>query len=59
VVYRLDLGQATSLFAAQDFAIRDKDVLYVSNAPIADLQKFLSIDSSAAFSVTGINNALP
>jgi len=59
VVYRLDLGQATSLFAAQDFAIRDKDVLYVSNAPIADLQKFLSIVSSAAFSVTGINNALP
>jgi polysaccharide export outer membrane protein len=47
------------LFAAQDFAIRDKDVLYVSNAPIADLQKFLSIVSSAAFSVTGINNALP
>ncbi|MBB4616035.1 polysaccharide export outer membrane protein [Sphingomonas abaci] len=59
VVYRIDLGQGASLFAAQDFAIRDKDVLYVSNAPIADLQKFLSIVSSAAFSVTGINNALP
>lgn len=59
VVYRLDLGEGASFFAAQDFAIRDKDVLYVSNAPIADLQKFLNIVSSAAFSVTGINNALP
>ncbi len=58
VVYRLDLGQGASFFAAQDFTIRDKDVLYVSNAPIADLQKFLNIVSSAAFSVTGINNAL-
>jgi polysaccharide export outer membrane protein len=58
VVYRLDLGQGAAFFTAQDFAIRDRDVLYVSNAPIADLQKFLNIVSSAAFSVTGINNAL-
>lgn len=58
VVYRLDLGQGASFFTAQDFGVRDRDVLYVSNAPIADLQKFLNIVSSAAFSVTGINNAL-
>jgi polysaccharide biosynthesis/export protein len=58
VVYRLDLGQGPAFFAAQDFLIRDRDVVYVSNAPIADLQKFLNIVSSAAFSVTGINNAV-
>ncbi|HTG38420.1 polysaccharide biosynthesis/export family protein [Sphingomonas sp.] len=58
VVYRLDLGQGASFFTAQDFVIRDRDVVYVSNAPIADLQKFLNIVSSAAFSVTGINNAV-
>lgn len=58
VVYRLDLGKGASFFTAQDFTVRDRDVIYVSNAPIADLQKFLSIVSSAAFSVTGINNAL-
>jgi polysaccharide export outer membrane protein len=57
VVYRLDLGDGASFFTAQDFAIRDRDVLYVSNAPLADLQKFLNIVSSAAFSITGINNA--
>lgn len=59
VVYRLDLGQGASFFVAQDFAIRDKDVIYVSNTPIADLQKFLNIVSNAAFSVTGIGSALP
>ena len=58
VVYRLDLGDGASFFTAQDFAIRDRDVLYVSNAPLADLQKFLNIVSSAAFSITGINNAV-
>ncbi|PCD03401.1 capsular biosynthesis protein [Sphingomonas spermidinifaciens] len=58
VVYRLDMGQGTAFFTAQDFAIRDRDVIYVTNAPIADLQKFLNIVSSAAFSVTGINNAV-
>lgn len=58
VVYRLDLGQGAPFFVAQDFGVRDRDVVYVSNAPIADLQKFLNIVSSAAFSVTGINNAL-
>ncbi|MEH3039425.1 MAG: polysaccharide export protein [Sphingomonas paucimobilis] len=57
-VYRLDLSGGASFFAAQDFAVHDRDVLYVSNAPIADLQKFLNIVSSAAFSVTGINNAV-
>lgn len=58
VVYRLDLSQGASFFTAQDFVIRDRDMVYVSNAPIADLQKFLNIVSSAAFSVTGINNAV-
>lgn len=59
VVYRLDLGQGAAFFTAQDFVIRDRDVIFVSNAPLADLQKFLNIVSSAAFSLTGISNAVP
>lgn len=58
VIYRLDLSDPSSLFAMQDFAIRDDDVLYVSTAPGADLQRFVSTISSAAFSVIGITNAL-
>lgn len=58
VVYRLDLSGASSFFTAQDFAIRDDDVLYVSSAPGADLQKFLTTISNVAFSVIGITNAL-
>jgi len=43
VVYRVDLGDPRGLFLIQSFPIRDKDVLYVSNAPVAELQKFLNL----------------
>jgi polysaccharide export outer membrane protein len=43
VVYALDLGDPASLFVAQGFPIRHHDVLYVSNAPGAELQKFLNL----------------
>jgi polysaccharide export outer membrane protein len=59
VIYRVDLSNPASFFVAQSFPIRDKDVLYVSNAPLADLQKFVSIVSSMAFSVIGITNSIP
>ncbi|MEL6922315.1 MAG: SLBB domain-containing protein, partial [Pseudomonadota bacterium] len=58
VIYRLNMSDPKSLFAMQDFAIRDDDVIYVSTAPGSDLQRFVSTISSAAFSVIGITNAL-
>jgi polysaccharide export outer membrane protein len=58
VVYRLNLSDASSLFAARDFAIRDDDIIYVSNAPGTDLQKFLTTLSNVAFSAIAIGNAV-
>lgn len=58
VIYKLDLSDPGSFFVAQGFPIRNGDVLYVSNAPLADLQKFVSIVSSMAYSVIGISNAV-
>lgn len=51
VVYRLDLNQPRSLFAMQNFKMFDKDVLYVSNAPAAELQKFLNMVFSVVYPV--------
>lgn len=53
-VYQLDLTDAKSLFAMQRFPIRNKDVLYVANAPVAELQKFLSFVFSPI--VSGVNS---
>lgn len=43
VIYRINMKDPSSLFIAQSFPIRNKDVLYVSNAPLADIQKFVSV----------------
>lgn len=58
VIYRLNLANAASLFVAREFAMRDDDMLYVSSAPGADLQKFLSTVSNVALSTLAIGNSL-
>lgn len=55
VIYQVDMKDPASFFLAQRFEIRNRDVLFVSNSPIADLQVFLGLLSQAAFSVTGLN----
>jgi polysaccharide export outer membrane protein len=49
VIYKVDLRDPASFFAAQDFPMRHRDVLYVSTAPGAELQKFLNIVSSVVW----------
>lgn len=43
VVYRLDLRDPSSFFRARAFAMRDKDILYVSTAPISELEKVFRV----------------
>ena len=43
VIYRMNLKDPAMFFVAQSFPISDKDVLYVSNAPLADFQKFINV----------------
>lgn len=43
VIYRLNLRDPRSFFVMQSFPMNHKDVLYVSNSPAADLQKFLNL----------------
>ena len=54
VIYQIDLKDPASFFVAQSFPVNNRDVLYVSNAPAAELQKFLSIVTSIAAPVLGV-----
>lgn len=56
VVYRVDLKDPRSFLVAQNFPVRNRDVLYVANAPGAELQKFLNILTSSLFSVSSLVN---
>lgn len=58
IIYRVDLKDPASFFLAQGFPIRNKDVLYVSNAPGADIQKFVNLVSQTAFSIISIGNSV-
>jgi len=51
VVYRIDLRDPNSFFVAQSFMMDNKDLLYVSNAPIAEVQKFLNVLFSIAYPI--------
>ncbi|WP_448584485.1 polysaccharide biosynthesis/export family protein [Thermocrinis sp.] len=45
VVYNIDLSKGESVLLLREFPVRDKDIIYVSTAPAAQLKKFTSIIS--------------
>jgi polysaccharide export outer membrane protein len=51
VVYRMNLRDPISFFVMQSFPISNRDILYVSNAPAAELQKFLNLVFSVAYPI--------
>ncbi len=56
VVYQIDLRDPGSFFVTQNFPVQDKDVIYVSNSPAAEFQKFLRLVVSVAVPSTTLNN---
>ncbi len=59
VIYRVNLQDPATFFAAQNFLMKNKDILYVSNAPAADFQKFLNMVVSVVYPVVNVINTIP
>lgn len=57
VVYQVDLRDPASFFVTQNFPIQNRDVLYVTNSPVAEFQKFLSLVISVAVPSVSLNNS--
>ncbi|HWS66621.1 MAG TPA: polysaccharide biosynthesis/export family protein [Steroidobacteraceae bacterium] len=53
-VFRIDLSDPRSFFFIQSFPIENKDILYVSNAPINEVQKFLNVLFTVAYPVLAV-----
>ncbi len=51
VVYSFDLSDPRAFFILQRFAVRDDDLLYVTNSPLAELQRFVGMVSSTILPV--------
>lgn len=58
VIFRVNLRQPETFFLAQSFPIKNKDVIYVSNAPLADLQKFVNILGSLIYPAISVQNTV-
>jgi polysaccharide export outer membrane protein len=56
VIYRIDMKQPETYLAAQRFQMRNGDVLYVSNSPVADLQRFVNIVASSILPFSTVRN---
>ncbi len=48
VVYRVNMRDPRSYFLAQTIQIRNRDMLYIANAPLNELQKVLALFNTAA-----------
>lgn len=57
-VYRVNLLEPRSMFLMQRFPIQDKDIVYVSNAPLAEFQKFLRMIFSITSPITSTTNTI-
>lgn len=59
IAYLFDLDQAASFFLTRRFAMQDKDIIYIANAPTVELQKLLDIfrattGTALALNTTGV-----
>lgn len=59
VIYRADLTNPGTFFVAQGFPVRNRDVIYVSNAPLSDFQKFVSLVSQLATTGLTVGTTVP
>ena len=48
VIYRLNLRDTRSYFLAQTINVRNRDMIYIANAPLNEVQKVLQLFSTAA-----------
>jgi polysaccharide export outer membrane protein len=58
VIYRIDMRDPKTPFVAQSSPIEEKDVIYVSNAPLADFSEFLQAVSQIVYPIATIQNSV-
>jgi polysaccharide biosynthesis/export protein len=57
VIYVLDLTEPNGMFMARDFAIRDEDTVYVTEAPFTQFSKVISAITGSLTAVDGAASA--
>lgn len=58
VIYQVDLKRPETLFAAQNFAMKNGDVVFISNSPSSDFQRFVNILASSVLPALSVANTV-
>ena len=59
VIYRIDLKQPETYLAAQKFEMHNGDVLYVSNSPVSDFQRFVGLVATSILPIATARTVVP
>jgi polysaccharide export outer membrane protein len=58
VVFQIDLKRPETFFAAQQFAMKDGDLLFISNSPASDFQRFVNLIASTVLPALSVSNTV-
>jgi polysaccharide biosynthesis/export protein len=58
VIYSFDLKDPAVFFLAQQFRMSDKDLVYITNAPLAELQRFVGIVSQTLLPIATVTTVI-
>jgi polysaccharide export outer membrane protein len=58
VIYRVNMRDPATFFLAQNFAMQNRDVVYVATAPIAEFQQFVNVVASTLLPLVAAKNAV-
>ena len=58
VVFQVNLKEPETFFAAQNFAMKNGDVIFISNSPASDLQRFVNLIASTVLPALSVTNTV-
>ncbi len=58
VAFQIDLKQPETFFAAQNFAVKDGDVIFISNSPASDFQRFVNLVASTVLPALSVTSTI-
>jgi polysaccharide export outer membrane protein len=58
VIYQVDLKEPQTFFAAQQFPMRNGDVVYIANSPVTDFQRFVNLLASSVLPGVSVLNTV-
>lgn len=58
VIYNFDFKDPEVYFLAQQFQVTDKDLIYITNSPVAELQRFVGIVSQTLLPIATVTTVI-